>query len=97
RETCGHDRGHAGSGRDAVLRPLERGQPLLEHPDGRIGEARIDVAFVRTREALGRLGRVLKNEARRQEYRLAVFVERRTQRSGAYRARVEIEIIRNWI
>jgi len=44
RQAGGEDRRHAGTGRQAVLAAFERGQPLLEHAHGGVGEARVDEA-----------------------------------------------------
>ena len=79
------DRRHAGSHRDALFRAFQRGEPLLEHRHGRIGEARIDVARLLADEARGGLCGALVHEARCQEQRLAVLAELAAHRPGAHR------------
>ena len=54
----GQNRRHAGSCRHALFRALHGSQTLLEHGDGGIGEARVDVARLFADEEQGRYGQV---------------------------------------
>ena len=77
------DRGHAGGQRIAGLRPFEQRQALLEHGDGGIAVAAIDIAVILAREAaLGGFGLVI-DEARIEEEGFRGFAMRRAVKSAA--------------
>ena len=78
----GGDRSHAGRGRARGLRAFERGHALLEHGDGRIGEARILVARVLVLEAPLGGERAVVDVALGEEQRLRGLAELRAQRAG---------------
>ena len=81
-------RRHAGRGGAAGLGAFERGQPVLEHADGRIAEARILVVRALALEGgLGLLG-ALVGVARGQEQRLRRLVEVAAQLAAAHGARL---------
>ena len=74
-EAGGHDRRHAAGRGDAILGAFQRGEALLEHGHGRVGEAGVDVAFLLAGETPGGLRRVLEDEAGREVERLGVLAE----------------------
>ena len=76
------DRRHSGRGRARRGRAFERRHALLEHGDGRIGEARILIAGLLVLEALFRAERGLVNVALREIQRLAGLRELRAQDTG---------------
>ncbi len=83
----GGDRGHAGRRRTRRFRALEGGHAAFEHGDGRIGEARIEEAGRRAREALlAFLGAVI-DEALGQKERFGRLAELRAQRARLHEAR----------
>src|SRR3981189_3804968 len=78
----------AGRGRAAGRGAFERGQPVLEHGDGGIAEARILlVAALALEGGLGLL-RALVGIARRQEQRLRRLIEVAAQLAAAHGARL---------
>ncbi len=84
-----HDTGqngrHAGRGRDAALRALERRQALLECRHRRVGEARIDIARLLVGKPRRRRRRGFEYEARCQVHRLRMLAELAAFDPGAYR------------
>ena len=78
----GGDRRHAARRRPRRLGPFEHGHPRLEHGDGRVREARINVTWIGAFEP--RLGGLhgLVDETLGQKERLRGLVERRAQRSA---------------
>jgi hypothetical protein len=81
--TSRHDRRHAAGRGDAVLGAFQRGEALLEHGDGRIGEAGVDVAFLFAGKALGGLRGALEDEAGGQVQRLGMLAELAALLAGA--------------
>ena len=76
------DRRHAGRGGARGLGAFERGHALLEHRDGRIGEARILVARLLALEARLGLRRAVVDVALGEEQRLRGLAELRAQGAG---------------
>ena len=87
------DGGHAAGGGDAELRAFQRRQPLLQHADGRVGEARVDVARLLPAKTGGRLRCVLEHEAGSEEHRLGMLVELAADRPGADGQGFKIEFV----
>jgi hypothetical protein len=75
RQHSRHDRRHAAGRGDAILGAFERGEALLEHGDGRIGEAGVNVALLFAGKAPGGLRRTLEDKAGGQVQRLGVLAE----------------------
>src|SRR5207244_498639 len=78
------DRCHSGRGRARGGRAFERHHALLEHGDGRVGEARILIAGLLVLEALFRAERGLVDVALREIKRLAGLRELRAQDTGMH-------------
>ena len=82
------DRRHAGGGGARGLGAFQQAHALLEHGDGRVGEARVDEAGVLVLEAgLGLLGAVV-DEGLGEEQRLRRLAELRAQRAAVHEQRL---------
>ncbi len=86
------DGGHAGGRRHALLGPFQGGQALLEHGDGGIGEASVDVARLFADEALRRLLRAVEGETGSEEQRLAVLMELALHIARAHRQSFQLVV-----
>jgi hypothetical protein len=73
RQAQAADCGHARSRGDTAVPTFHDGQAFFEDARGRIGETRINVSRLITRETRGRLRGILEDEARGGEDGLAVF------------------------
>ncbi|MNW68310.1 hypothetical protein D3C74_470470 [compost metagenome] len=59
----GHELGgHAGAGGYSADAALQRGHALLESRDGRVADARVDIAVLLQREEVGRVVGVLEDK-----------------------------------
>ena len=86
REACEHRR-HAARSGAAELRPFEQRKPILQHGDGGVGVARIDVDVGLALEGGFRLFGGFVNIARRHEETLASLGEVRALRASAHEPR----------
>jgi hypothetical protein len=84
------DRRHAARRSHGSLGPFQRCEALLEGIDGRVGEARVDVAVFFARKARSSLRRAVKDEAGGQVERLGVFVELAACGAGANSQRFQL-------
>ena len=86
-EQGGEHRGHAARRGPALRGPFEEGQPLLEHGNGGVGVARIDVAFLLALEGALRLLRRVVDVTRRHEEALAGLREPGALEAAAHQLR----------
>ena len=80
----GEHGGHAGGRRERRGRTLDQAQPLLEHRDGGVAVARVDVAVDLAGERLLGVGGRLVDVARRQVERLCGLLEAGPQQATAH-------------
>jgi len=89
----GQDRCHAGGRRDRLLGPFQRRNTLFEGAHGRIGVARVDIAWLFTSKYRSGFGRTAKHIAGTGEQRLAMLTFRGAPLPGTHCQGIETHAV----